>query len=158
MFNAQSSTSALSVAHDSVADQVEDDPAKALPAAKNGPSFGFDVPNGLDISAIVSFIEVDNHYRIKNNFRLKWTQSSLKDIRSRQSHGIAEHLTSETVEEAARCAAYKIAGAQNKSFKAAEAVKEAERIAVMAEESYSILQFAKDIFDKCTCSEVVLLA
>ncbi|GMH18087.1 hypothetical protein Nepgr_019928 [Nepenthes gracilis] len=144
-------------------------------------------PNGLDISSIVSFIEqrievpqnfrkmlgsrlrrlvaqekldkVDNRYRIKNDLQPEKNTTSVKDVRPRQSQSGANHLaTCETVEEAATTAAYKIAEAENKSFVAAEAVKEAERIARMAEESDSVLQFAKEIFDRCTRGEVVLLA
>lgn len=68
-----------------------------------------------------------------------------QDIQPRQLQSI-DHST---VEEAAEAAANKIAEAENKSFVAAEAVKEAERIAKMAEETDSMLQLAKDIFEKC---------
>lgn len=54
----------------------------------------------------------------------------------------------DTVEDAAVSAAYRIAEAENKSFVAAEAVKEAERVSRMAEEMDSLLQFAADIFDQ----------
>ncbi|GMN53077.1 hypothetical protein TIFTF001_022220 [Ficus carica] len=62
------------------------------------------------------------------------------------------------IEEAAVTAAYKIAEAENKSFVAAEAVKEADRIAEMAEETESFLQLAKEIFEKCSQGDIVLVA
>ncbi|KAK6126787.1 hypothetical protein DH2020_039476 [Rehmannia glutinosa] len=69
-----------------------------------------------------------------------------KDSRPRpvQSNG----FLGDTVEEAAVSAAYKIAEAENKSFVAAEAVKEAERVSNMAEDMESLLQFASDCFDQ----------
>ncbi|GAB4853768.1 hypothetical protein Ancab_017961 [Ancistrocladus abbreviatus] len=195
MLNVQSSGSALPVVRESPADQVKDEASKELPDAKNGPRYNVMIfealsmkePSGLDISAIVSFIEqrtevpqnfrkklgsrlrrlvaqdklekVDNCYRIKTNFALGTNTTGPKDIRPRQSQSIVDHFTtSETLEDVARTAAYKIAEAENKSFVAAEAVREAERIARMAEESDSVLQFAKEIFDRCSRGEVVLLA
>ncbi|CAI0627931.1 unnamed protein product [Linum tenue] len=64
----------------------------------------------------------------------------------------------ETVEEAAVSAAYRIAEAENKSFVAAEAVKEVERILEFAEESESNLQLANQIFEKCSQGETVMLS
>lgn len=58
----------------------------------------------------------------------------------------------ETVEDAAKAAAYKVADAENKSFLAAEAVKEAERIAKMAEDTDSMLQIIKEMYEKCKWS------
>lgn len=52
-------------------------------------------------------------------------------------------------EDAAVAAAYRVAEAENKSFVAAEAVKEAERVSKMAEDTELFLQLAKEIFDKC---------
>lgn len=72
-----------------------------------------------------------------------------QDIQPRQLQSIDHSTTGDTVEEAAEAAANKIAEAENKSFVAAEAVKEAERITKMAEETDSMLQLAKDIFEKC---------
>ncbi|GAB4837984.1 hypothetical protein Ancab_027511 [Ancistrocladus abbreviatus] len=195
VFNVQSSTTALPVVNESLADQVKDDASKDLPDAKNVPRYNAMIfealsmkeSNGLDISTIVSFIEqntavpqnfrkllgsrlrrlvaqdklekVDNCYRIKNNLSLGPSTTGLKDIPPRQSQSKADQFsTCETLEDVARTAAYKIAEAENKSFVAAEAVREAERIARLAEESDSVLQFAKEIFDRCTRGEVVLLA
>lgn len=55
-------------------------------------------------------------------------------------------------------AAYKIAEAENKSFVAAEAVKEAERVSTMAEDMESLLQFATDCFDQSISSKTLLSA
>lgn len=53
-------------------------------------------------------------------------------------------------------AAFKIADAEAKSFLASEAVKESERVSRMAEETDSVLQTAKEIFEQCNCSSVVI--
>lgn len=60
------------------------------------------------------------------------------------------HVNSgDTIEEAAIAAAYRIAEAENKSYVASEAVKEAERVSKMAEDSEAVLQLAKEIFERC---------
>lgn len=58
------------------------------------------------------------------------------------------------IEEAAVAAAFKVADAENRSFVAAEAIKEAERISKMAEDTDSMLQFAKEIFEKCNTKKL----
>ncbi|GMY10024.1 single myb histone 4-like [Fagus crenata] len=76
----------------------------------------------------------------------------MKDIlqpKQLQSISYVTATTGDTVEAAAETAAYKIAEAENKAFVAAEAVKEAERISKMAEDTDSFFQFAKEIFEKC---------
>lgn len=78
-------------------------------------------------------MQVQNCYRMKND----------------APSGTPTTKAGDTVEEAAEAAAYKIAEAENKSVVAAEAVKEAERISEMAEDSDSLLQLAKEIFEKC---------
>lgn len=70
-----------------------------------------------------------------------------KEIRPRPSQ--TTNNLGDTVQEAAVSTAYKIAEAENKSFVAAEAVKEAERVSKMAEDTDSLLQLAKEIFEKC---------
>lgn len=142
-------------------------------------------PNGSDTSAIVSFIEkrhavpinfrrllssrlrrlvaqdklekVQNCYRIKKDILLgsKAPTPKPKEIRPRP---LQTSYLGDTVQEAAVAAAYKIAEAENKSFVAAEAVKEAERISKMAEDTDSLLQLAQEIFDKCSRGEVVMMA
>ena len=64
----------------------------------------------------------------------------------------------DTVEEAAASAAYKIAEAENKSFVAAESVKESERVDRMAEEMESQLQFAMDCYEQSTPSNLTIFA
>ncbi|KAF5788598.1 putative transcription factor MYB-related family [Helianthus annuus] len=144
-------------------------------------------PNGSDISAMVSFIEkrheVHPNFRrqlsarlrrlvsqeklekVQNGYRLRrevvnGTKGPIpkpKEIRPRLSGPINSHL-GETLEEAAVAAAYKVAEAENKSFVAAEAVKEAERVSKMAEEAEAFLQLAKEIYEKCSRGEVVMVA
>lgn len=75
-----------------------------------------------------------------------------------QSISYVTVTTGDTVEAAAETAAYKIAEAENKAFVAAEAVKEAERISKMAEDTDSFLQLAKEIFEKCSRGEIVIMA
>lgn len=73
-----------------------------------------------------------------------------KELQPRQVQSIG--YLGDTVEESAISAAYKIAEAENKSFVAAEAVKEAERVAAMAEDMEALLQFATDCFDQSNTS------
>lgn len=58
-------------------------------------------------------------------------------------------ISTETVKDAANTAAYKVADAENKSYLAAEAVKEAERISKMAEDTESMLQLMREIYEQC---------
>ncbi|KAL8498081.1 hypothetical protein ACS0TY_021419 [Phlomoides rotata] len=133
-------------------------------------------PNGSDCSAIATFIEkrqevpqnfkralssrlrrlvqqdklekVQNCYRIKSKGQIE-TRSPMmrpKELQPRQVQSIG--YLGDTVEESAISAAYKVAEAENKSFVAAEAVKEAERVATMAEDMEALLQFATDCFDQ----------
>ncbi|KAG1367647.1 single myb histone 4 [Cocos nucifera] len=62
------------------------------------------------------------------------------------------------IEDAAITAAYKIADAEAKSFLASEAVKEAEKISKMAEETDSLLLLAKEIFERCAGGEIMTMA
>lgn len=78
-----------------------------------------------------------------------------KDIRLRQNSGVVS--SGETMEEAAITAAYKVAEAENKSFLAAEAVKEAERVSKMAEDTDSMLQLVKEIYEQCMWNYTCLL-
>ncbi|KAI3524754.1 hypothetical protein L1887_03418 [Cichorium endivia] len=142
--------------------------------------------NGSDTSAIVSFIEKrhevppnfrrllssrlrrlvaqDKLEKVQNCYRLRrevanGTKAPVmkpKEIRPRISQ-VNSYLGG-TLEEAAVSAAYKVAEAENKSFVAAEAVKEAERVSKMAEEAEAFLQLAKEIYDRCSRGEVVMVA
>ncbi|KAK6941349.1 SANT/Myb domain [Dillenia turbinata] len=139
-------------------------------------------PNGSDISSIVGYIKqrqevpqnfrkllssrlrrlvaqdqlekVKNCYKVKSNAPVvtKAPPPKPKDVRPKQLLASGYINTTETIEDAAVAAAYKIAEAENKSFVAAEAVKEAERIAKMAEDSESFLLFAKEVFEKCNAN------
>ncbi|KAF8393593.1 hypothetical protein HHK36_021837 [Tetracentron sinense] len=145
-------------------------------------------PNGSDIGAIISFIEqrhevpqnfrrllssklrrlvaqeklekVHNCYRIKKDilFGTKTPTPKQKDVRPRQLQSPGLITSADTVEEAAVTAAYKVADAENKAFVAAEAVKEYERVLKMAEEAESVLQLAKEIYERCSHGEIVLIA
>lgn len=72
-----------------------------------------------------------------------------KDVRLRLLQNSALTTLGETVEEASITVAYRIAEAENKSFLAAEAVKEAERVSKMAEDTDVMLQLVKDIYEQC---------
>ncbi|KAK4391821.1 Telomere repeat-binding factor 4 [Sesamum angolense] len=143
-------------------------------------------PNGSDSSAIATFIEqrqevpqnfkrvltsrlrrlvqqnklekVQNCYRLKRDSHVDAKSPAMRqtDARPRQVQSIG--YLGDTVEDAAISAAYKIAEAENKSFVAAEAVKEAERVSTMAEDMESLLQFATDCFDQSARGEIVLMA
>lgn len=92
-------------------------------------------------------MQIQNCYRIKRDSLAdtKTLTTVQKDFWP-QSRSIG--YLGDTVEEAAVEAAYKIAEAENKSFVAAEAVKEAERVSGMAEDMNSLLQFALDVFEQ----------
>ncbi|PIN20657.1 hypothetical protein CDL12_06638 [Handroanthus impetiginosus] len=133
--------------------------------------------NGSDFGAIMGFIEkkyeVPQRFRrllsskltklvsqgtlekVKKRYKIKRTALGTKiptpkqkDVRSRPSQESRLTISAETLEEAAKLAAYKIAEAENKSFVAAEAVKEFERVSQMAEEADTVLMRLKDIFEQ----------
>ncbi|CAK9171892.1 unnamed protein product [Ilex paraguariensis] len=143
--------------------------------------------NGTDIDAIVGFIEqrhdvpqnfrrllslrlrrlvlqgklekVHNCYKIKDaELGTKTPTPKQNDVRPRPSQNSRVIIASETVEDAAMTAAYKIAEAENKSFVAAEAVKEAERVSRMAEDTEAVLQIVKEIYEQCSRGESILWA
>ena len=93
-------------------------------------------------------MQVHNCYKIRNDktFGMKTPSPKQKGAKQLQNSG---HITCDAVEEASVTAAYLIAEAENKSFVAAEAVKEAERVSKMAEDMNSLLQLAKEIFETC---------
>ncbi|WRX26053.1 SANT/Myb domain - like 10 [Theobroma cacao] len=103
-------------------------------------------------------IHIQNCYKIRKDILMgtKTPTPKQKDIRLRQNSGVVS--SGETMEEAAITAAYKVAEAENKSFLAAEAVKEAERVSKMAEDTDSMLQLVKEIYEQCSRGEIVLLA
>ncbi|GMI94894.1 hypothetical protein like AT1G72740 [Hibiscus trionum] len=144
-------------------------------------------PNGSDSRAIVGYIEqrqevpqnfkkqlcsrlkrlvaleklekVHNRYKVRKDetFGKKTLSPEQKGMRPKQLQN-TDHITCDAVEEASVTAAYLIVEAENKSFLAAEAVKEAERVSKMAEDTESFLQLAKEIFETCSHGEIVLIA
>lgn len=98
----------------------------------------------------ITNLQVQNCYRISKDASLgtKTPTPKQKDVRPRQSQN-SGLLSSKTVEEAAKAAAYNVAEAENKSFLAAEAVKEAERVSKLAEDTDSTLQLVKEIYEQC---------
>lgn len=95
-------------------------------------------------------LQIENSYRIKKEVLEKSKTAATakqKHVGPRQFPNNA--YLGDTAEEAAITAAYKVAEAENKSFVAAEAAKEAERVSKMEEDSDNSLQIYKDLFDKC---------
>ncbi|KAK8654720.1 hypothetical protein V6N13_107322 [Hibiscus sabdariffa] len=104
-------------------------------------------------------IGVDNRYKIRKDetFGIKIPSPKQNGMRPKQLQN-GGHITCDAVEEASVTAAYLIAEAENKSFLAAEAVKEAERVSKVAEDTDSLLQLAKEIFETCSQGEIVLIS
>lgn len=96
-------------------------------------------------------MQVQNCYKIRKQtlFGTKIPSPKQKDVKPRQSLKSGLMITSETVDDAANAAAYRVADAENKAYMAAEAVKEAERISKMAEDTDSMLQLVKEIYERC---------
>ncbi|KAG9455600.1 hypothetical protein H6P81_000108 [Aristolochia fimbriata] len=102
-----------------------------------------------------------NGYRLKDSSVATKTQTPKpKDAvqRSRPPQTSNFNRVADAAEEASMTAAYKIADAEAKSYLASQAVKEAERVSRMAEETDSLLQIAKEIFDQCLRGEIVSMA
>ncbi|XP_042047367.1 telomere repeat-binding factor 4-like [Salvia splendens] len=106
--------------------------------------------------------KVNNYYKIKNSAALDTKPPApapvprQRDVQPRPIQSIGN--LADTVEEAAASAAYKIAEAENKSFVAAESVKESERVDRMAEEMESLLQFAMDCYEQSSRSDILLIS
>ncbi|KAG6484062.1 single myb histone 4-like [Zingiber officinale] len=104
---------------------------------------------------------VQKGYRLKDSsFATKTPIPKPKDPvnRTRVPQNTSSAKAMDPIEEAAITAAYKIADSEAKSFLASEAVKEAEKIAQMAEETDSLLLLAKEIFERCSRGEIVTVA
>ncbi|CAI9773565.1 unnamed protein product [Fraxinus pennsylvanica] len=131
--------------------------------------------SGSNIDDIVGFIEqkheVPQNIRriLSTRLRRLVLQGKLEKVQDRYKIKDAtlgtktpmpkqKDISAETVEDAAMTAAYKIADAEDKSFVAAEAVKEAERVSTMAEDADSFLLLANEIFEKCSRGETIRLA
>ncbi|XP_016580280.1 telomere repeat-binding factor 4 isoform X2 [Capsicum annuum] len=162
----QAPVSSTLVPQDASADTVMEDSSKCALDGKNASKYNqmiYDAlsslkePNGSDTSTLVNFIEIENCYKIKKEVleKTKIATPKQKHVGPRQFPNSV--YLGDTAEEAAITAAYKIAEAENKSFVAAEAAKEAERVSKMEEESDNSLQVYKDIFDKCSHGDIVLL-
>ncbi|XP_047946293.1 telomere repeat-binding factor 4-like [Salvia hispanica] len=110
--------------------------------------------------------KVNNYYKIKNSAALDTKPPApvpapapvprQRDVQPRPIQSIGN--LADTVEEAAASAAYKIAEAENKSFVAAESVKESERVDRMAEEMESQLQFAMDCYEQSSRGDILLIS
>ncbi|XP_062091072.1 single myb histone 4-like [Humulus lupulus] len=105
--------------------------------------------------------KVQNCYKVKSHADASLgtkTPAPKPESQPRQTQTTVYRTSTDVVDEAAVAAAYKVAEAENKSFVAAEAVKEADRISEMAEDAESLLQLAKEIFEKCSQGERVYAA
>ncbi|XVF88793.1 hypothetical protein PTKIN_Ptkin19aG0079800 [Pterospermum kingtungense] len=100
-----------------------------------------------------------NRYRIRKveTFGRKTPSPKQKSMQVKQLHS-GDHITSDGIEEASVTAAYLIVEAENKSFVAAEAVKEAERVSKMAEDADSLVKLATEIFERCSRGEILVIA
>lgn len=103
-------------------------------------------------------VQVGNGYKIKS--AAPRTQTPVVNQRSflnRPSHMSAPGTSAETLEDAAKTAAYKVAVAENKSFVAAVSVNEAERVSSLAEETELMLHVIREIRDDCKLLLLLLL-
>ncbi|KAL0354525.1 UNVERIFIED_CONTAM: Telomere repeat-binding factor 4 [Sesamum radiatum] len=143
-------------------------------------------PSGSDIGAIVGFIEqkyevpqnfrrllssklrklvlqgklekVLQCYKIKDaSLGTKTPSPKQKDVRPRPSQQSSLTISDETVEDAARSAAQWIAEAENKAFVTAEALKESERVSQMAEDADAMHTLCKELFERCSRGEYILM-
>ncbi|KAH9713449.1 telomere repeat-binding factor 4 [Citrus sinensis] len=149
--NTPNSAPAASLTRNVSSGAVMNDTSTSALDGKNGPKYNAMIfeaistlkdANGSDISAIANFIEVRNCYKIRKetSIGVKTPTPKQKDARLRPPRNSALMASREIVEEASITAAYRIAEAENKSFLAAEAFKEAERVSKMAEDTDALLQ------------------
>ncbi|KAL9239472.1 hypothetical protein vseg_013790 [Gypsophila vaccaria] len=144
--------------------------------------------NGLDIGSIISYIEqrtteelpqnfrkqlgarlrrlvqqdrlekVENCYRLKKSLLVEANAAIRKDL-ARQPPFLSNQVKiNESLQEAAKTAAYKVAEAEEKTYLAAISVREAERYLKMQEESDAVLQLAQEIFDRLHNNEALIVA
>ncbi|KAL6134669.1 hypothetical protein ACLB2K_066897 [Fragaria x ananassa] len=124
-------------------------------------------PDGSDVGAIRDFIQQRDEVPTPQNFkrvvgaRLRSLVSLGKLEKTSNGFKIKEHsivgtkapselaTSTETEDDAVHITAYIIADAENKSFLAAEAMKEAERVSEIAEETESMLLLVKEINEQC---------
>ncbi|KAK9748138.1 hypothetical protein RND81_02G038400 [Saponaria officinalis] len=143
--------------------------------------------NGLDIGSIVSYIEqritdelpqnfrkqlgarlrrlvqqerlekVENCYRLKKSSLVSTNAVIRKDSVIRQPLIPAHLKINESLQEAAKTAAYKVAEAEEKTYMAAISVREAERYLKMQEESDAVLQLAQEIYNRLHNNEALIV-
>ncbi|KAJ6812803.1 single myb histone 4-like [Iris pallida] len=141
-------------------------------------------PNGSEIGAICNFIEqrrevppnfrrllgqklrrlvlqkkiekVQSNYRLNDTaFATKTPTPKQKDPAIRPSQNSVLSNEVDSIEEASRTAAYKIAEAEAKAFLASEAAKEAEKVLKMFEDTDSLRLFAEEVVERCSRGEIV---
>lgn len=96
-------------------------------------------------------VQIKNCYKITDTgLGTKTPSPKQKDVRPRPSQHSSIIIPSQTIEDVALSAAYMIADAESKSFLAAEAVKEAERVSKMAEDAEAVLHLIKEIYEHCS--------
>ncbi|KAK4773992.1 hypothetical protein SAY87_029011 [Trapa incisa] len=88
-------------------------------------------------------------YHQRCSLRKKPTTPKQKDVQLKPIQSQLLLPSHETIHEATVEAAYKVAEADNKSFLASEAVKEAKRVSKMTDDSDAILQLMKEIYEQC---------
>lgn len=72
-----------------------------------------------------------------------------KEVRPWKLQNYVPMISTETVKDAADNAAYKLVDADNKCFLATQAMKEAERVSMMAEDTDSMLMLIEEIYEQC---------
>ncbi|CAH2033508.1 unnamed protein product [Thlaspi arvense] len=109
--------------------------------------------NGSDLSGILSFIEerceVPQNFRMLliESLRVLVSQGKLEKVRNRYK---ITDVGNKVLEISPDVVATRLAEAEKKYFIAVEAVKEAERMQKLAEESQLILQLCLDIHEQCS--------
>lgn len=110
-------------------------------------------------------MQVQNGYKIREETPMgtKTPSPKQKDIRpqlSQNSGSITSTETqpdvTETHRDVADSAAHRVADAESKSFLAVEAVRAAERVSKMAEDSESMLELMNEIYKQCNRKTLVL--
>lgn len=95
-------------------------------------------------------VQFKNRYKITDTgLGTKTPSPKQKDVRPKSSQHSSIIIPSQTIEDVALSAAYMIADAESKSFLAAEAVIEAERVSEMAEDADAVLHLVKEIYEHC---------
>ncbi|KAI3987768.1 hypothetical protein MKX01_028502 [Papaver californicum] len=97
--------------------------------------------------------KVQNYYKIKKDTTFGTRAQTPKPKESRTKQSQNSRFPGSTL-----FTAQKIAEAENKSFVASEAVKEAERVEGMAEQSACMKLFFEDILEQCKRGEPVIMA